>query len=505
MSMNESSLVDDPVVAPDLVQAVLPYAKREQCGKGQDLIITGEQADCFYYVEEGTFEVSYTAQNTHIVVAMIGEGSFFGEIGFFDQLTRTRNIQAMEDASLRVFNKQSMAEINRCDARLYARFMEFLLRTVCSRFRQILSDRGPLTSYAAFLSTGKEHFQGLQPLPADLLGSSGWQQVNQRVEDLKAALFDIAYRLQKDSSPEIDPDLLSRGEAVLDTFNSELAQFIQHSLAPEHVSLMWGYVFKEVFPYFMRSRYAERAYYKPKGYAGDYMMMEWIYKQQPDGDGKLGKLIDGWILRQASCQAVRNRRELLSHLLDSMCRQRLQLGRRIRIMNLACGPARELFDLLDRCEYSRQIAALCVDIDPEALQYADQNVDTSSHQASVRFMRENVIKWALGRAKHDIKPQDIIYSSGLCDYLDQRLLTKLIHRCYDQLAPGGQLIIGNFAHTNPDRLLMDHIVYWRLIHRDKQDLFDAFSETPFGDKVEVLTEAQGVNLFAVGTKGTDHS
>ncbi len=500
MPINESSPADDHLVDPDLVRDILPFAQKEQCRKGQNLILTGEKADCFYYVEEGTFEVSYTAQDTPIVVAMIGAGSFFGEIGFFDQLTRTRNIKAVETASLRVFNKQSMAEIRHSDAGLYARFMEFLLRTVCSRFRQILADRGPLASYAAFLSTGKEHFQGLQPLPADLLGSSGWQQVNQRVEDLKAALFDIAYRLQEDSGPDIDPELLTRGEAVLDTFNSELARLIQNNLAPRHASLMWGYVFKEVFPYFMRSRYAERAYYKPKGYAGDFMMMEWIYKQQPDGDGKLGKLIDGWILRQASCQAVRNRRKLLSDLLDSMCRQRLHLGRRIRIMNLACGPARELFDLLDKCDYSRQIDALCIDIDPEALQYANQHVNTSSHQASVRFMRENVVKWAIGRAKHDIQPQDIIYSSGLCDYLDQRLLTKLVCRCYDQLAPGGQLIIGNFAHTNPDRLLMDHIVYWRLIHRDKQDLIDAFVESPFGDRVEVITEEQGVNLFAVGTK-----
>jgi CRP-like cAMP-binding protein/SAM-dependent methyltransferase len=501
MPINESSLGDDRSVDPDLFQAVLPYARKEQCRKGQDLIVSGEQADCFYYVEEGTFEVSYTARNTPIVVAMIGAGSFFGEIGFFDQMTRTRTIRAVESATLRVFNQQSLDEIRRSDLLFYAKFMEYLLRTVCTRFRRILSDRGPLTSYAASLSTGKEHFQGLQPLPADLLGSSGWQQVSQRVEELKAALFDLAYHLQKDAGSEIDSDLLARGGAVLDSFNSELAQFIQHNLAPEHVSLMWGYVFKEVFPYFMRSRYAERAYYKPKGYAGDFMMMEWIYKQQPDGDGKLGKLIDGWILRQASCQAVRNRRELLSNLLDSLCRQRLHPGRRIQIMNLACGPARELFDLLHRCDYSRQIDALCVDIDPEALQYANHNVNTSSHQASVRFMRENVIKWAIGRATHHIQPQDIVYSSGLCDYLDQRLLTKLIRRCYDQLAPGGQLIIGNFAHTNPDRLLMDHIVYWRLIHRDKQDLIDAFSQTPFGDRVEVLTEAQGVNLFAVGTKG----
>lgn len=500
MNQHEPSLSNELSVDADLVRAVLPFSERTECRKGQALIVSGEQAECFYYVEKGAFEVSYTAQHTPIVVAIIGTSSFFGEIGFFDRLTRTRNIHALEDASLHQFSRKSMDAIRHADARVYARFMEYLLRTVCSRFRQILTDRGPLSSYAAFLSTGKEHFQGVQSLPADLLGSSGWQRVSQRVEELKAALFDIAYQLQKDPGPEIAPELLTRGEAVLDNFNSELARFIQHSLDPQHVSMMWGYVFKEVFPYFMRSRYAERAYYKPKGYAGDFLMMEWIYNQQPEGDGKLGKLIDGWILRQASCQAVRNRRILLKELLDKMCRQRLNQGHRIRIMNLACGPARELFDLLDSCDYSGQIDALCVDIDAEALQYANQKVNTSSHQASVRFMRENVVKWAIGRARQDIKPQDIIYSSGLCDYLDQRLLTVLIRRCYHQLKPGGNLIIGNFAHANPDRLLMDYIVYWRLIHRDRQDLIDVFADSPFGDNVEVLTEAQGVNLFAIGTK-----
>ncbi len=484
----------------DLIKAVLPFARSASCLQGQELIDTGEQADCFYYVEKGSLEVSYTSQKTHIVVAIIGAGNFFGEIGFFDRMPRTRNIQAVEDASLRVFDHGTMAEINSHDARLNAEFMEFLLRTVCMRFRQILSDRGPLSAYAAFLSTGKEHFQGLQPLPADLLGSSGWQRVNRIVESVKSALFDIAYRLQKDPGQEIDPSLLSEGEAVLDRFSGQLPHLVQDGLTPQHTTLIWGYVFKEVFPYFMRSRFAERAYYKPKGYAGDFMMMEWIYRQEPAGDGKLGQLIDGWLLKQGASQAVRNRRGLLKELLDQLCRQRLGQKRPIRIMNLACGPSRELFDLLHDCDYSEHINALCIDIDPEALQYANQHVNTFSHQASVRFMRENVIKWALGRAKHDIGPQDMIYSSGLCDYLDRRLLLALIRRCYDQLAPGGNLIIGNFAPTNPDRLFMNHIVYWRLIHRDRKDLMDVFAESPFGDRVEVTAEEQGVNLFAVATK-----
>ena len=98
--------------------------------------------------------------------------------------------------------------------------------------------------------------------------------------------------------------------------------------------------------------------------------------------------------------------------------------------------------------------------------------------------------------------QDIIYSSGLCDYLDRRLMLRLIRRCYDQLKPDGILILGNFSLRNPDRLFMDNILYWRLIHRNEQEMLDMFKETPFGGNVRFETEERGVNLFAVATKSS---
>lgn len=490
---------DHDAVDQDLIQTVLPFADKMVCKRGEELIVTGEQAECFYYVENGTFEVSYTSRNTAIVVALIGPQSVFGEIGFFDQMTRTRNIRAVEDAQVRIFNQRVMAAVRENDSGIYASFMEFLLRSVCTRFRQILNDRGPLSAYAASLSTGKEQFKGLQPLPADLLGSAGWRQLNRQIEDFKAAVFDLTYRLQRDTSKNISSDLLSEGMALLDSFNQQL-RMSEEGIAPDDVPLLWGYAFKELFPYFMRSRFAERAYYKPKGYAGDFELIELIYRNKPDGDGKLGRLIDGWLLEQIPSQAVRNRRRLLSGLLDRLCRECLDGGRNISIMNLACGPCRELFDFLAHCDYSAQISALCVDIDADALQYADQHVNTAPHHATVRFMRENVIKWSLGRAKQDLPPQDIIYSSGLCDYLDSRVMLRLVGRCYDQLTPGGVLIVGNFTPANPDRHFMDNIMYWRLIHRDERDMRELFAESPFGDNVRIVVEERGVNLFAIATK-----
>ena len=500
--MKSNNVAEDSINTADLelIQAVLPYAREKRCAVGEGLITTGEYADCFYYVESGTFEVSYTAQQTAIVVALIGAGAFFGEIGFFDRLARTRNIQAVEDARLRLFDRSIMNRLHEERPQLYGRFLEFILREVCGRFRQILTDRGPLSAYAASLTTGREQFRGLQALPADLLGSSGWREINRELEEFKANMFDVAYRLQQEAGPEISPELHHRGAIVLDEFLFKVREFGAFIETTESADLMWGYVFKEVFPYLMRSRFAERAYYKPKGYAGDFFMIELIYRQQPDGDGKLGKLIDHWALQQIPPRAVRGRRSLLRNLLDQLCRERLNQSEPIRIMNLACGPSRELFDLVAECDYSEKINALCIDIDPEALQYANQEVNRSDHKASVRFMNENVIKWAIGRVKHDFGPQDIIYSSGLCDYLDDRLTLALIKRCFDHLNPGGALIIGNFSRSNPDRLFMDHLLYWRLIYRDNRDLQTLFDRSPFGKNLEIIAEEEGVNLFAVARR-----
>ena len=499
MGFNDTVPAGDDKSDGDRIRLVLPFAKERFCEKNKELINTGEQSHCFYYVEKGTFEVSYIAQKTSIVVALIGAENIFGEIGYFDRMTRTRSIRAVEDSHVRVFDEQVMTAIRAHDPEVYADFMEVLLQSVCYRFRQILTDRGPLSAYAASLSTGKEQFQGLQPLPADLLGTSGWQKVNRQLEDFKAVLFDISYRLQKDESETIPPDLLAEGEAALEAFKVQVRRY-DSGMPAEYVPLMWGYVFKELFPYFMRSRLAERAYYKPKGFAGDFKMIEQIYRMTPEGDGKLGRLIDGWLLKQVPPQAVRNRRRLLCDLLDRLCRERLNGGRPLRIMNLACGPCRELFDFLACCDYSRYIDVLCIDIDEEALQYADRFVNTAPHQASVRFMQENVVKWALGRAKHDLGPQDIIYSSGLCDYLDRRLMTRLIERSYGQLTAGGALVIGNFTPANPDRQFMDNVMYWRLIHRDENQMRQMFAQTSFGDRISLIAEQEGVNLFAVATK-----
>lgn len=484
----------------NLLSRLLQYSHKQEYSRDEAVVLGGSESRCLYYVEKGAVEVCNTMDDTKITVALIGEGDFFGEIGFFDGRTRVRDIRATEDSVIRLFDPATVNRMRREDPEGYGRFMTLMAQGICAKFRRVLDEREPLTAYAASLSTGGRIFEESRPIPERVLKIPEWHMINGYVEDFKAFFFNISHQLQQDAGEEIPQTLQDQCFTMMDEFNGRLQDAQGRIAASEASAVLWGYLFKEIFPYFMRSRFAERAYYKPRGYAGDFMMMEMIYRNEPDGDGKLGRLMDGWCLGTAPARAVRGRRRLLHELIRSLAEEKTGRVSVIGIMNLACGSNRELFDFLGDCGYSERIEAICIDADRKALEYTNQNVNVIPHAASIRLMNDNVVKWSLGRIRHHFPQQDIIYSSGLTDYLDERLFLALIARCHEYLKPGGTLVIGNFGLENANRVFMDHILQWKLIHRSEEDLKALFAKSPFGADIRVIAEDNRVNLFAIATK-----
>lgn len=485
-----------------ILEAIKPYLQRARCLQGKGLDLSGNGGNSIYYVEQGGVEVSYDSGGTRIVVALIGAGEFFGEIGFFDGISRVRKIKASRDTLFFVMDPDSALRLRYEDPRLYADFLAVISMSICRKFRRVISDSHSLAGYSASLSAGRRPlFQKSLPIPANIFDKKIWKAVNDRVELFKARMYEIASAAQAGNRLNMDEKLYGRLKETLDGFD-----FYLEGLADELESradiadYIWGYVFKEIFPYFMRSRFTERAYFKPKGYAGDFLMMEAIYRNIPDGDGILGLMVDRYCLNAPPPRAVRARRRLLSRLLEKNVRRLMNVRKTIGIMNLACGSNRELFDFIKRFPHSNMLDCLCIDADPEALEYTSKHVNVFEHGAGITLMQENVVKWSLGRVSHDFDFKDIIYSAGLTDYLDERHFRALVRRAWDYLRPGGVLILSNFSKTNPNKAWMDHIFQWRLIHRDEHDLKAIFFKTPFGDNIEVLSEGEGINLFAVATK-----
>ncbi len=485
----------------ELIPLALSYAKDCCFKKGDSVLTPEEKTDVFYYIRKGTVEVSYIgARETRITVALIGTGEFFGEIGFFDNGSRVRTILASGDVEISVFNQDVMDAIRAEEPEFFIDFLLYLTKKICKKFRRIAGESAPLAAYADSLSSRRScKYTEAKTLPASLANSKLWHFIHEHVEKASMELFDLSHAIQDDSTRgEVNPENKERCFAILTALVDAMPLFEEKISGSGYEDVLWGYIFKEIYPYFMRSFYVERSYHKPKGYAGDFLMIEHVYKGIPKGEGLIGELIDEFCIGRPASNALRGRRVLMAEQLHKLTAPLAERREPIGIMNLACGPNRELFDFLRTCEYSELIEALCVDIDSEALQYTNKNINTFSHLASIRLMSENVIKWSLGKVKHHIGLQDIIYSVGLCDYLDDRLFKALVKQCFNYLKPGGKLILGNYAH-HKDAVFMDRILRWELIYRTKEELEQLFSDVPFS-RIEVLSENEQVNLFVLAVK-----
>jgi hypothetical protein len=90
----------------------------------------------------------------------------------------------------------------------------------------------------------------------------------------------------------------------------------------------------------LESPFTRRAYSKPRGYAGDAVMMDLIYgKACPAEDlSPLGGILYGYEFDSPCFQSVRTRRAILAREIDDVASP----GRQARVLSLASGHLREL-------------------------------------------------------------------------------------------------------------------------------------------------------------------
>ena len=252
---------------------------------------------------------------------------------------------------------------------------------------------------------------------------------------------------------------------------------------------------RELHPYLLLTRVVERIYSKPRGYAGDFQTIEWMYRNQPGGFGIVGPLIDRAFLERPAARAVRNRRGLLAGEIAGA----VEKGG--RVTSLACGPAEEIFDVFAGLADPARLKATLIDIDFEALALVSNRAEREGIHSHLRFLQGNLVHFATGRADAKLAPQDLIYSIGLIDYFSDRFVIALLDWIHDHLRPGGKVVLGNFHPRNPDRALMEQVLDWKLVHRTEDDMHRLFRASRFAAPCsEIRFEEAGVNLFAAAIR-----
>src|SRR5215471_13316962 len=92
---------------------------------------------------------------------------------------------------------------------------------------------------------------------------------------------------------------------------------------------------------------AARCFHKPLGYAGDFEMMNMIYRNESLGDTLFGRSLSRVLLDSDAGQAVRHRARYLAGKIKAAA-ARGGPGRPARILSVAAGPAMELQQLLQK-------------------------------------------------------------------------------------------------------------------------------------------------------------
>jgi extracellular factor (EF) 3-hydroxypalmitic acid methyl ester biosynthesis protein len=214
----------------------------------------------------------------------------------------------------------------------------------------------------------------------------------------------------------------------------------------------------------LQDPFIARSVMKPRGYAGDAVLLDFIYYGLPAefGVSDLGRSIFHCTAgASGSAVAVRERKNLLSGLVDAAATR----ARDASILSVACGHLREAEDNEHfRAGTIAQYVALdqdAVSLESVAHRFAGTNVRPV--QSSVRDILTKPVEHG---------PYDLIYAAGLYDYLGQPVARQLTERLFDGLKPGGELFVANFAHGFATHAFMQAYMDWRLICRDEDALRD---------------------------------
>jgi len=255
-----------------------------------------------------------------------------------------------------------------------------------------------------------------------------------------------------------------------------------------------------VSPLFAESPFMRRAYEKPLGYAGDYEMMNMLYRNHAEGDSLFGKAINLYATNEEAAVAVVERVSYLKNLvrkaIESSNRER------VRIASIGCGPAREIALLLQESpSLGERLEVALIDQEERSISYCERTLTpfVSSTGARFQFVRESVRDLMTKRAlRTALGERELIYSAGLFDYLSDRAFDALLSVLYGALAPGGSVAVGNFATHNPSRLTMEYFSEWFLIHRTSEEMMRFGKRLePSPSNVAVEAEPTGINLFLI--------
>ena len=473
--------------------------------KDEIILQEGYISKSIYILRRGLVRVEKATSAKGIAIAFLQPGDIFGEMSFLEDAGTSAQIIAEIEVEVFIVSKTALDSLLVSSSELSNRFYQSLAYSLSSRLRatsslvSCLMRRFGCDLDYELKRTG---YQGQNNIPPELIGEIELFKKNLLEVEENLRLKKIDERPPSDSAPfstawldeESAQEIVNRLCNMV--INAMREQIINNY---EQENAIGTYVFRETFPFFMLSSFIDLAFRKSRGYHNDSYITEILSQNEPEGDGHLGIYIDSWVRSIPTCLALKNRGSIITATVKKLAII-WNLENPMPVTSIASGSANEILDLYIHAN-PPNVHVTCVDTNHQLLAYAANLSHKLGFNEHITFIQDNIFLLAQGYSNINIPPQQMIYSLTIGNYLKDQEFIAILDWIYEHLLPKGTVILGNFNTSNPDRLLLEHILEWHFTYRSAEQLEKLFAHSKFASlPIEIEADEFGVELFVVCTK-----
>ncbi len=332
-------------------------------------------------------------------------------------------------------------------------------------------------------------------MPTYMLEAVWWDYIERATDRFLAALKGIYNEHSRTGS--LGEDVYAALSASLVEFEISARMFERSGVSEEIIGLARKRYHERTREAFGGSYFVNRTRTWPRGYHGDYLTIEGMYRNTPLSEG-MGMLIDRYFLETRLPVAVRGRMSTLRDMLA----EELAKGAPLSILDIASGPCRELAELAAPITASGS-RVTCLDIDDEALGFAHSRLSALGlGEEHVTLKKHNAVKLVnVERSLREFGPQDFIYSLGLFDYLSDRTISTMLRSLHAMLKPGGRLVVAFPDIERYSTIEFNWFIDWQILHRTRNESRRIIAEAGIPDGLVAETrEPSGVIVLYTITK-----
>jgi len=201
-------------------------------------------------------------------------------------------------------------------------------------------------------------------------------------------------------------------------------------------------------------------------------------------------------------KAVRNRLRLVTRELKNAIKEHLLQNKNIKILSIAAGSARAIFDAisLDELKSEKIVNVTFLDKNPKANEYSQRLSAERNYPKNYKF------QWVVdtaGNFPNYLKDNDspnIVEIVGLLDYFNNEAIEKLARLIYKNLEPGGIFITSNIV-DNSERKFITEVVGWDMIYKKPEEFFEIAKKVGFlPENIKILYEPFKIHFVMIARK-----